>query len=221
MIVRYGILMTKSPRIPKATIKRLSLYSRQLELLEFDGYRMVSSEKMAWLCQVNPTLVRKDLGYFGEFGVRGVGYNVRDLLNQIKRILAVNRTWNVGLIGIGHLGMALLRRREFPARGYNLVSVFDSDPHKIGTILASGLRVNDIKDLEKTVQEMKIGIGIIATPDDQAQTVADRLIDCGVRAILNVSKSDIPSPQGCMVENVDFSIRLGVLTYRLKDELGL
>ncbi|MFH1490037.1 MAG: winged-helix domain-containing protein, partial [Pseudomonadota bacterium] len=87
--------MNKTDKIPKATIKRLSLYYRQLELLEFDGYRMVSSEKLAWLCQVNSAQVRKDLGYFGEFGVRGVGYDVRDLQFEIKKILAVNRKWNM------------------------------------------------------------------------------------------------------------------------------
>ena len=89
--------MNKGGRIPRATITRLSLYCRQLELLEFDGYRMVSSEKLAWMCQVNPAQVRKDLGYFGEFGVRGVGYDVRDLKLQIKKILAINREWKTFL----------------------------------------------------------------------------------------------------------------------------
>ncbi|MBW2144744.1 MAG: redox-sensing transcriptional repressor Rex, partial [Deltaproteobacteria bacterium] len=95
--------MAKSTKIPKATITRLSLYYRQLELLEFDGYRMVSSEKLAWLCQVNPAQVRKDLGYFGEFGVRGVGYDVIDLQAEIKKILAVNRDWNICIVGFGNL----------------------------------------------------------------------------------------------------------------------
>ncbi|MEE9611400.1 MAG: redox-sensing transcriptional repressor Rex, partial [Desulfatiglandales bacterium] len=119
--------MNKSVKIPKATITRLSLYCRQLELLEFDGYRMVSSEKLAWLCQVNPAQVRKDLGYFGGFGVRGVGYDVRDLALEIKKILAVNRKWNLGIAGVGNLGSALLQHQNFPARGFNFVAAFDSD----------------------------------------------------------------------------------------------
>ena len=108
--------MRKVEKVPKITITRLSLYYRQLELLEFDGYRMVSSEKLAWLCQVNPAQVRKDLGYFGEFGVRGVGYDVIDLQRQIKRILALNRDWNFGIAVIGNLGSALLQHHNFPAR---------------------------------------------------------------------------------------------------------
>ena len=89
--------MERTEKIPKATIKRISLYCRQLELLEFDGYRMVSSEKLAWLCQVNPAQVRKDLGYFGEFGIRGVGYDLKDLQAEIKKILAINREWKMGI----------------------------------------------------------------------------------------------------------------------------
>lgn len=213
--------MGKPAKIPKATIKRLSLYYRQLELLEFDGYRMVSSEKMAWLCQVNPAQVRKDLGYFGEFGVRGVGYDVRELMNQIKKILAVNRTWNMGLVGIGNLGTALVNYQNFPARGFNFVAVFDSDKQKIGRTLGSGLRIQDTKELEKTARDKAIRIGVIATPGGEAQAVADHLIDAGIHAILNFSRTQIHVPEGCMVENIDFTVRLDILTYRLKDALGL
>jgi len=133
--------MDKATKIPKATIKRLSLYCRQLELLEFDGYRMVSSEKLAWLCQVNPAQVRKDLGYFGEFGIRGVGYDVRDLQFEIKQILAINREWNMGIVGIGNLGSALLKHQNFPTRGFHFVAAFDSDTDKIGRVLPSGLKI--------------------------------------------------------------------------------
>ncbi len=213
--------MGKPAKIPKATIKRLSLYYRQLELLEFDGYRMVSSEKMAWLCQVNPAQVRKDLGYFGEFGVRGVGYDVRELMNQVKKILAVNRTWNMGLMGIGHLGTALVNYQNFPARGFNFVAVFDSDPQKIGQTLGTGLPVQDTGELEVTAREKDIRIGVIATPGPEAQAVADRFIDAGINAILNFSRTQVHVPEGRMVENIDFTIRLDILTYRLKDELGL
>ena len=155
--------MRKTIKIPKATIKRLSLYYRQLELLEFDGYRMVSSEKLAWLCQVNSAQVRKDLGYFGEFGVRGVGYDVRDLQLEIKRILAVNRKWNMCIAGVGNLGMALLQHQNFPARGFHIVAAFDSDPGKIGSRMPSGLLIQDISALEKTVRDLEIEIGVIAT----------------------------------------------------------
>ncbi len=213
--------MTKPLKIPKATITRLSLYYRQLELLEFDGYRMVSSEKMAWLCQVNPAQVRKDLGYFGEFGVRGVGYDVRELMNQIKNILAVNRTWNMGIVGIGNLGRALINHQNFRARGFSFVAAFDSDPAKIGTSPAPGLVIQDSREIKETVDREGIQIGVIATPSKEAQGVADQLVDAGLDAILNFSRSQIQVPEGCRVENIDFTIKLDILTYRLKDELGL
>lgn len=213
--------MVKPSKIPKATIKRLSLYYRQLELLEFDGYRMVSSEKMAWLCQVNPAQVRKDLGYFGEFGVRGVGYDVRELMNEIKKILAVNRTWNMGLVGTGHLGTALVHHQNFPARGFTFVAAFDSDPRKVGQRLGKDLHIRSSRELETVAREKDIRIGVIATPGHEAQAVADQLARSDVHAILNFSRTQVHVPEGCMVEHIDFTIRLDILTYRLKEALGL
>lgn len=213
--------MGKTEKIPKATITRLSFYYRQLELLEFDGYRMVSSDKLAWLCEVNPAQVRKDLGYFGEFGVRGVGYDVRDLKHQIMRILAVNREWNMGIAGIGNLGSALLQHQNFPARGFNFVAAFDTDKAKIGRVLPSGLVVKDIVDLIDTVEELEIQIGVITTPPAVAQAVADRFLDAQVNAILNFSPTQIHVPDCCRVENIDFTITLDILTYKLKHEMGM
>jgi redox-sensing transcriptional repressor len=211
--------MNKAIKIPKATITRLSLYSRQLELLEFDGYRMVSSEKLAWLCQVNPAQVRKDLGYFGEFGVRGVGYDVRDLKIEIKKILSVNRDWNMGIAGLGNLGFALLNLQNFAARGFYFVAAFDSDPEKIGMEIQSGLVVRDIQSLKETVDELNIEIGVITTPPSVAQYVAELFLDANVNAILNFSPTQIQVPDCCLVENIDFTIKLDILTYKLKHEL--
>ncbi len=213
--------MGKSNRIPKATITRLSIYYRQLELLEFDGYRMVSSEKLAWLCQVNPAQVRKDLGYFGEFGVRGVGYDVIDLQAQIKKILAVNREWNFAIVGIGNLGSALLEHQNFPARGFNCVAAFDNDPLKIGKPTAAGLSIRDIEELEEAVKELNIEIGFITTPATAAQSVADRFIMANVNAIVNFSPTRIIVPDCCLVENIDFTVKLDTLTYELHHELGI
>jgi redox-sensing transcriptional repressor len=212
--------MHKTEKIPKATITRLSLYYRQLEFLEFDGYRMVSSEKLAWLCQVNPAQVRKDLGYFGEFGVRGVGYDVRDLQREIKKILAVNRDWNMGIVGIGNLGSALLQHQNFPARGFNFVAAFDSDENKIGRVISSGLVIKDIRNLKQTVKELNIEIGVIATPPSVAQGIADIFLASRVNAILNFSPTQIHVPETCLVENIDFTIKLDILTYKLKHEFN-
>lgn len=213
--------MERTEKIPKATITRLSLYCRQLELLEFDGYRMVSSEKLAWLCQVNPAQVRKDLGYFGEFGIRGVGYDVRDLQVEIKKILAINRVWKMGIVGIGNLGGALLKHRNFPARGFHFVAAFDSDPGKIGKKLTSGLIVEDITKLGKLAKELEIDIGVITTPHSAAQKIANRLLDANINAILNFSPAQIHVPDYCVIESIDFSIKLDILTYKLKHEIGI
>ena len=208
--------MTKLSKIPKATITRLSIYYRQLELLEFDGYRMVSSEKLAWLCQVNPAQVRKDLGYFGEFGVRGVGYDVIDLQTQIKKILTVNRERNLGIIGIGNLGSALIQHQNLLDRGFRCVAAFDNDPHKIGKTTTLGLKIHDIRDLEPTVKDLDIEIGVITTPPSAAQHAADLFLKAHVNAILNFSPARICVPDCCLVENIDFTIKLDILTYKLQ-----
>lgn len=213
--------MNSISKIPKATISRLSLYLRQLEMLEFDGYRMVSSEKMAWLCQVNPAQVRKDLGYFGEFGIRGVGYDVIDLQEEIKKILAINRDWNVGIVGLGNLGLALIKYQNFQARGFHFVAAFDSDPEKIGREVAGGLRIFDFRDLENVIKELNIDIGVITTPASEAQNIADNFIKADITAILNFSSAQIHAPDHCIIENIDFTIKLDILTYKLKHVIGI
>jgi len=210
--------MPKSGKIPKATITRLSLYYRQLELLEFDGYRVVSSEKLAWLCQVNPAQVRKDLGYFGEFGIRGVGYDVIDLQAHIKNILAINRTWNLGIVGIGKLGSALVQHHNFSARGFKCVAAFDNAPDKIGERLPTGIKVQSIDELRETVEELDIEIGVITTPASAAQRVADFFLDANVNAILNFSPTRISVPGCCLVQNIDFTVMLDVLVYKFHHE---
>jgi redox-sensing transcriptional repressor len=215
-----GTTVMKSDKIPKATITRLSIYYRQLELLEFDGYRMVSSEKLAWLCQVNPAQVRKDLGYFGEFGVRGVGYDVIDLQKEIKKILAVNREWNLGIVGIGHLGSALLQHRNLLDRGFKCIAAFDNDPLKIGKRTASGLKIRDIDELKQAVGELDIQIGVITTPPSAAQNIADHFIEAQVNALLNFSPTRIEVPDCCLVENIDFTLKLDMITYRLHHDIA-
>lgn len=181
---------------------------------------MVSSDHLAGLCQVNPAQVRKDLGYFGEFGIRGVGYDIKELQRELKSILAINRLWNMGIIGMGNLGTALLKHQNFPARGFHFAAVFDSDPVKIGNTVSHGLIIHDIKTLRKVVEEKEIEIGVITTPSSGAQEVADRLIESGVTAILNFSSARLHVPIKCIVEHIDFSIELDILTYKLRHDMG-
>lgn len=213
--------MERQEKIPKATITRLSLYCRHLELLEFDGYRTIASEKLAWLCQVNPAQVRKDLGYFGEFGIRGVGYDIRDLKKEIKKILAVNRKWKMGIAGIGNLGGALLKSRNFQQRGFHFVAAFDNDPEKIGKTLPGSLVVKDISEIKDSVKKLKIDIGVISTPYSGAQDAANMFFKSNVNAILNFSSAQIHAPEHCIIENIDFTIKLDILTYKLKHEIGI
>jgi redox-sensing transcriptional repressor len=213
--------MSKTTKIPKATITRLSIYYRQLELLEFDGYRMVSSEKLAWLCQVNPAQVRKDLGYFGEFGIRGVGYDVIELQAHIKKILDVNRDWNFGIVGIGNLGVALLNHENFSIRGFKCVALFDNDPKKIGMSISPELSIRDISELNKAVEQLDVKIGVITTPPSAAQLVADLFMEADVNAILNFSPTRILAPDCCLVENIDFTVRLDILTYKLRNRIEI
>ncbi|RLB42374.1 MAG: redox-sensing transcriptional repressor Rex [Deltaproteobacteria bacterium] len=206
---------SKKKKIPEPTIERLPLYSRPLEeLLEAD-VPVVSSETLAKLCGVNPAQVRKDLAYFGEFGVRGVGYEVSSLLKEIKSILGTDRKWRLCLVGLGNLGSALFENQNFKRRGYIFVAVFDSDPAKIGRILENGIVVEHPKKIEEVVQKLDIEIGVITTPPLEAQRIAEVLFSAGVRAVLNFAPIQIRKPECCVVENVDFTVSLENLAYHL------
>jgi redox-sensing transcriptional repressor len=205
----------KFSKIPAATITRLSLYSRNLEELLHEDIKVVSSEKLAERCGVNSAQIRKDLAYFGEFGVRGVGYYVRDLLFEIKKILGLNKEWNLALVGIGNLGSALIAHENFSRQGYKFVAAFDNDPHKIGKKLPNGLVVEHLNDIKEVKNKTNIEIGVVSTPAGKAQEVANRLIEANVRAILNFAPVHIQAPKGFSVENVDFTVKLDNLAYHL------
>lgn len=207
--------MIKESRIPDATIERISLYSRPLERLLENGTPVISSERLAELCKVNPAQVRKDLSYFGEFGVRGIGYDVQDLLMEIKRILVSDREWKLGIVGLGNLGMALVENENFPKRGYRFVAAFDSDPEKIGKRLRCGLIIRSVTDIERLIQELGIEVGVITTPPSQARGVADMLVEVGIRAILNFAPIQVRQTEHCLVVNVDFTVNLDNLAYHL------
>ncbi len=208
----------KFSKIPSATITRLSLYSRALEELMNSHVNIIASDKLAQKCGVNPAQVRKDLAYFGEFGVRGVGYFVKELLFEIKKILGLNRRWRMALVGIGNLGLALVAHENFAKQGYEFVAVFDIDPKKVGRRLPSSQMIYSIDDLNKVIKEKDIEIGVIATPAAHAQATARRLIDAGVKAILNFAPLQIQMPEGFIVENVDFTVKLDNLAYHLTME---
>jgi redox-sensing transcriptional repressor len=207
--------MANEAKIPDATIERISLYSRPLERLLERGILVVSSEKLAELCKVNPAQVRKDLSYFGEFGVRGIGYDVHDLLTEIRKILVSDREWKLGIAGLGNMGVALVRHENFLKRGYRFVAAFDTDPQKIGKELPHGLIIQPVSEIKPLTQSLGIEVGVIATHSSGAQEIANLFIDAGIRAVLNFSPFQVRQPEHCLVENVDFTVTLDNLAYYL------
>ena len=172
---------------------------------------------MADICGVNPAQIRKDLAYFGEFGVRGVGYYVKELLFEIRKILGADKGWRLGLVGAGNLGSALLRHASFAARGYTFVAAFDKKPKRIG-IEIGGVKVEPLEAINYLIQERQVDIGVIAVEPEGAQQVADRLVRAGINGILNFAPTQILCPPHVSVEHVDFSLKLDMLCYRLTSE---
>jgi len=211
----------KFSKIPEATIRRLSRYARCLEQMDERGEKVLSSAQLANKCMVNAAQVRKDLAYFGEFGIRGVGYYVKDLLSDIKRILGLNREWRMALIGVGNLGSALLSYKDFLKQNYKIVAAFDIDPPKvIGRVsekLGKPVEVLHINRLKEVAKERKIEIGLIAAPPSEAQSVADLLVDAEIRGILNFAPVQITVPDGFVVKDVFFTTILDNLAYHLSN----
>lgn len=199
-------------RIPEATVVRLPLYLRSLVELAETKTATISSERLAELAGVNAAKVRKDLSYLGSYGTRGVGYEVEYLMFQISRELGLTQDWPVVILGIGNLGHALANYRNFSARGFRIVALLDSDEAKVGEEVG-GLVVRHLEDLGTVVAEHGIAIGIIATPAQVAQEVADRLVAAGVRSILNFAPAVLSVPEGVSLRKVDLSIELQILCF--------
>jgi len=211
----------KYTKVPEATIRRLSRYSRCLEQMDERGEKVVSSAQLANKCMVNAAQVRKDLAYFGEFGIRGVGYYVKELLSDIKRILGLNKEWKMALIGVGNLGSALLSYKDFLKQNYKIVAAFDIDPPKvIGRVsekLGKPVEVLHINRLKEVAKERKIEIGLIAAPPSEAQNVADLLVEAEIRGMLNFAPVQITVPEGYVVKDVFFTTILDNLAYLLSN----
>jgi redox-sensing transcriptional repressor len=216
-----GVTKLKYSKVPEATIRRLSRYSRCLEEMDERGEKVVSSAQLADKCIVNAAQVRKDLAYFGEFGIRGVGYYVKDLLSDIKRILGLNKEWRMALIGVGNLGSALLSYKDFLKQNYKIVAAFDINPPKvIGRVsekLGKPVEVLHINRLKEVAKERKIEIGLITAPPSEAQSVANLLVEAEIRGMLNFAPVQITVPDGYVVKDVFFTTILDNLAYLLSN----
>jgi redox-sensing transcriptional repressor len=207
--------MAKHPKVPEATIKRLSIYMRVLKDMEKKGVEVISSAELADICGVNAAQIRKDLTYFGEFGIRGVGYYVKELHFDIRKVLGLNQRRNVALVGVGNLGRALASYKNFAEHGYNFAAAFDVDPQKVGESLMGGIHVYHMNDLPQVAQEKAIEIAIITTPAETAQTAANRITAAGIRGILNFAPTQIQVPDGVKVKKVDLTTEFDNLVYHL------
>jgi redox-sensing transcriptional repressor len=205
----------KFSKIPTATITRLSRYSRALEELDEQDVKVISSENLALYCEVNSAQIRKDLAYFGEFGVRGVGYVVKELLFEIKKILGLNKLWHLGIIGMGNMGSALIAHSNFPRQGYHFVAAFDVDPLKVGKMLPQGFPISPLSDLEKIAVERDIEIAVISTPASKAQDAVNLIVETPIRGILNFAPVQLHVPEGIIVHHIDFTVKLDRLAYRM------
>lgn len=205
----------KELKIPEATVSRLSVYSRYLTEVEKQGIVSISSGEIAEGVGGTPAQVRKDLAYFGEFGTRGVGYNVKQLNQEIMNILGLTKRWNVILIGAGNLGSALSQYRGFRERGFQVIGVFDNDLNKVGLKL-NGLPIYAINQMADFIEKNDVSIGIIAVPAEYAQDIADLLVDTNIKGILNFAPVVLTIPEDVEIRNVDLTVNLEVLTYNIE-----
>lgn len=200
--------------ISKATIDRLPLYFRTLRQIQQEGTEIISSEELGRRIGVTPEQIRKDLASFGEFGKKGVGYFVRELIRNIGEILGLHRNWNIAIVGVGHLGWALANYRNFASLGFNLAAVFDVDPAKIGQAIG-GVEIFSLDRLEEVAREKNIHIGVITVPALHAQEVADRLVAAGVRGIWNFAPIKLNVPDHIRLVSEDLSVGLSSISYYL------
>lgn len=201
-------------KISDSTISRLSKYYRTLERLQKENIETVSSDEIAEIDDVTSAQVRKDLSFFGTFGKRGLGYKIEELKINIGKILGLNREWNVAIIGIGNIGMALIDYAEFKKRGFYIKLLLDNDVSKIGKKVKN-LEIKNFLHAESYLKKEEIQIVIIAVPARVAQSVADAAIKSGIGAILNFAPLNIKTPDSVIVKNENMSIELEALSYYL------
>jgi redox-sensing transcriptional repressor len=204
----------KIPKIPEMTVRRLSVYTRCLQQLEEDGVKTVSSQELAERFNFNSAQVRKDLAYFGEFGVRGIGYYVAGLKAELQKILGLDREWPVALVGLGNLGAALFHYKGFAKQGFRITAVFDDDQAKWGHA-DGGIPIMPMRDLPREVKARNLQIAIVAVPAESAQSVTEKLVAAGIKAILNFAPSRIKAVKDVRLKNVDLAIELESLSFYL------
>jgi len=198
--------------IPKETISRLFTYFRSMLCFKKVGKKSVSSFDISKLCHINPAIIRKDFSYFGDFGTKGVGYDVDTLTEEIKTILKLEPASMVVLAGVGNIGKALLSYPNFESEGFKIVMAFDDDKKKVGKNI-HGITIEHIDEMEERIQAEKIKIGILSVPESAVRDVAERMVNAGIKAILSFAPCQIVLPQNVEVACIDLSTELSKLAY--------
>ena len=198
----------------ESTVRRLSLYLRFLEEFDANGATTASSAALAARGGTTSAQVRKDLSFFGSFGKRGLGYPIPALIARLREILGLNRRYRVVVIGAGKIGSALVQYHGFKERGFDLAALYDNDPRKVGREWA-GITVRDVSQLERDLHRRSVDIAAIVTPAEAAQEIADKVVECGVAAILNFAPVQLTVPDAVTVKTVNLVLELEALSYAL------
>jgi redox-sensing transcriptional repressor len=206
--------------VSELTTNRLSVYLRCLNALDTTGVRTISSQALAEQFHLNAAQIRKDLAYFGEFGVRGIGYYVKELRRHLRQILGLDRGVRVAIMGAGNLGLALADYPGFRDDGFEIVALFDTLPDKIGRRSRGGVLISDIREFRKIVRRESIGIAVIAVPASEAQVAVNVVVSAGIRAILNFSPGAFKVPRGVKIKSMDLTISLEGLSFFLAQGEG-
>jgi redox-sensing transcriptional repressor len=205
-------------QVSELTTNRLSIYLRCLAELDTAGVETISSQGLAEQFRLNAAQIRKDLAYFGEFGVRGVGYYVKDLRRHLRQILGLDRKLRVAIMGAGNLGLALADYPGFRQEGFEIVALFDVLNEKVGHVSRAGVNIYDVRQLRKVVRTDRISIAVIAVPAAAAQHVVNQVIAAGVKAILNFSPGPLSVPADVKLKSVDLTQSLESLSFFLARE---
>jgi redox-sensing transcriptional repressor len=207
--------------VSELTTNRLSVYLRCLNALDETGVRTVSSQALAEQFHLNAAQIRKDLAYFGEFGVRGVGYYVKELRQHLRQILGLDSHVRVAIMGAGNLGLALADYAGFRQDGFDIAALFDTVHEKVGQRSRGGVPIYDSRDFRKIVRRERIRIAVIAVPAASAQAVVTTVVSAGIKAILNFSPGALKVPGDVKLKSVDLTVSLESLSFFLAQEDGL
>ena len=205
------------PNVPEVVILRLPQYLRELTRLLSEGTDVASSQQLGNHLQMTPAQIRKDLSYFGRFGKQGRGYKIPYLIKELRQILRLNQEWAAALVGVGRLGRAIIEYPGFSPQGFRVTAAFDSNSRQVGTTLGQ-VKVQPMSKMAEVIRESGIRIGIVAVPAEQTQTVVDKMVDCGIDAILNYAPVSCHVPRGTKIRNIDPVLAIQSMTYYLSPQ---